>query len=75
MLNQQDVLYRQLVTLGDGTRVLLRFLTPADRQALLDLYAPVTADDLRYFRQRVNEPKVVESRVDDLDYAKVLPLV
>ncbi len=75
MLNQQDVLYRQLVTLADGTRVLLRFLTPADRQALLDLYAPLTAEDLRYFRQKVSDPKVVESWVDNLDYSKVLPLV
>lgn len=74
MLNQQDVLYRQLVTLADGTRVLLRFLTPADRQALRELYAALSPEDMRYLRQPVSDPKVVESRADMIDYAKVLPL-
>jgi L-amino acid N-acyltransferase YncA len=75
MTSQFDVNYRRLVTLGDGARVLLRLLTPPDRKALLEMYAPTTADDARYMRQDVRNPKLVESWVDDLDYDRVLPLV
>jgi L-amino acid N-acyltransferase YncA len=75
MAAQSDVNYRRLVTLGDGARVLLRLLTAADRQALLDLYAPTTADDARYMRHDVRSPKLVESWIDELDYDRVLPLV
>jgi L-amino acid N-acyltransferase YncA len=75
MTSQFDVNYRRLVTLGDGARVLLRLLTPADRKALLEMYAPTTPDDARYMRLDVRNPKLVESFVDDLDYDVVLPLV
>ncbi len=75
MATQFDVNYRRLVTLGDGARVLLRLLTAADRQALLDLYAPTTADDARYMRHDVRNPKLVESWIDEMDYDRVLPLV
>jgi L-amino acid N-acyltransferase YncA len=75
MFSQLDANYRQLVTLADGARVLLRLLTKTDRQGLLDLYSPVTEDDQRYMRQNVRDPKLIESWVDDLDYDKVLPLV
>ncbi|OGO08537.1 MAG: hypothetical protein A2Z66_11850 [Chloroflexi bacterium RBG_13_66_10] len=75
MATQFDVNYRRLVTLGDGARVLLRLLTAADRQALLDLYAPTTAEDARYMRHDVRNPKIIESWIDDLDYDRVLPLV
>jgi L-amino acid N-acyltransferase YncA len=75
MSTQFDVNYRRLVTLGDGARVLLRLLTKDDRKALHELYANTTADDVRYMRQNVRDPKLVESWVDDLDYDKVLPLV
>ena len=39
----EDLMYRQVVTLRDGARVLLRPLTADDRQALLDLFIPVPA--------------------------------
>ena len=36
MVTQQELTYRQLITLRDGARVLLRPLTKDDRQALID---------------------------------------
>lgn len=75
MITKQELVYRQLVTLPDGGRVLLRPLTPEDRQALIDLFAPTSADDRRYMRHNVNDPEVVGRWVDELDYDKVLPLV
>lgn len=75
MITKQELVYRQLVTLPDGARVLLRPLAPGDRQALIDLFAPISSDDLRYVRHRVNDPQLVGKWVDELDYDRVLPLV
>ncbi len=75
MFAKQDLIYRQLVTLRDGARVLLRPMTRDDRQALIELFAPVTPDDKRFFRTNVSDPDVVGSWVDNLDYDKVLPIV
>lgn len=75
MITKQDLIYRQLVTLRDGARVLLRPLVKEDRQALIDLFAPITSDELRFFRTNVSDPNVVGSWVDELDYDKVLPVV
>lgn len=75
MITQQDLNFRQLVTLSDGSRVLLRLLTPADRQALVDFFAPVSADDRRYLRHNVADPKVIGAWIDELDYDRVLPLI
>lgn len=75
MVGRDDLMYRQVVTLKDGTRVLLRPLINEDRQALLDLFLPVSSDDLRYMRHNVTEQEIVESWVNDLNYDSVLPLV
>ena len=75
MVTKEDLVYRQIFTLKDGARVLLRPLIPEDKQALLDLFLPVSADDLRYMRHNVTDPNVVSAWVDALDYDKVFPLV
>jgi RimJ/RimL family protein N-acetyltransferase len=75
MITRQELVYRQIVTLPDGARVLFRTLTPDDRQALIDLFTPISPEDLRYMRHNVNDPEVVGRWVDELDYDKTLPLV
>jgi RimJ/RimL family protein N-acetyltransferase len=75
MITKEDLIYRQVVTLRDGARVLLRPLTPDDRQGLLDLFLPVSKDELCFMRHNVNDPAVVNEWVDNLDYDKVFPLV
>ena len=75
MTTKPDLIYRQLVTLRDGARVLLRPLTPSDRQALIDLFSVITEEEQRYFRTDVKDPEVVGGWVDHLDYDKVLPIV
>jgi L-amino acid N-acyltransferase YncA len=75
MSTKQDLIYRQVVTLKDGSRVLLRPLIKEDRQALMNLFTTVSPEDRKYFRSSVSDPKVVGSWVDTLDYAKVLPIV
>jgi L-amino acid N-acyltransferase YncA len=75
MIDRQDLIYRQVVTLRDGARVLLRPLIHEDRQALIDLFAPISGEDKRHFRTDVSDPEVVGAWVDNLDYERVLPLV
>ena len=67
--------YRNLITLKDGARVLLRLLTPEDRQRLIDLFAPVSLDDAKYLRNKVSNEEMVGQWVDDMNYSRVLPLV
>ena len=75
MQPQNALIYRQVITLRDGTRILLRPLTKDDRTALTELYATVTPDELVYFRQNVGDPQIVASWIDELDYERILPLV
>ena len=75
MVAKQDFIYRQVVTLRDGTRILLRPLVKEDRQSLIDLFAPITPEEKRYFRTNVTDPDFVGGWVDALDYEKVLPIV
>ena len=75
MITKQELVYRQLVTLNDGARVLLRPLNPDDRQALIDLYTPISLEDRRYIRHNVTDARVVGRWVDELAYDKVLPII
>jgi acetyltransferase len=75
MATKEDLIFRQVVTLRDGARVLLRPLVPEDRQALLDFFLPVTQEDRRYMRHNVNDPAVVSEWVEHIDYDRVFPLI
>jgi L-amino acid N-acyltransferase YncA len=75
MVTKDDLIYRQVFTLKDGARVLVRPLTKDDRQALLDLFLPVLPEDKQFMRDDINDPKVVNAWIDNLDYDKVMPLV
>lgn len=75
MVTKEDLIYRQVVTLRDGARVLLRPLIPGDRQALLDLFLPVPPDEARFMRDNINDPEVVSAWADHVEYDKIFPLV
>ncbi len=67
--------YRQVVTLCDGKRVLLRPLTREDREALLGLFDPISPEDLSLMRNDVRNRELVASWTERLDYKKIFPLV
>lgn len=75
MVTKDDLVFRQLITLSDGGRVLLRPLAKGDRQELIDLFQQVSPEDLRYMLHNVKDAELVASWVDNLDYDHVLPLV
>lgn len=67
--------YRNLVTLADGTRVLLRPLMKNDREALVHFFSLAGPEDRRFLRDNVADPAVVAGWADNLDYSRVYPLV
>lgn len=71
----QLALYRQVKTLPDGKRVLLRPLAGEDKLGLMELFARASRKDLEYFRSDAGDPAVVASWVDSLDLKSVFPLV
>jgi acetyltransferase len=67
--------YRQVRTLPDGARLLVRPLCEDDKEGLVALFARASKQDLEYFRHDASDATVVESWVDNLNYRRVLPLV
>jgi L-amino acid N-acyltransferase YncA len=75
MLPEQIKNYREIITLRDGANVLLRPMTAEDEKGLIDMFAPVSDDDLRYLRDNVRDPAVIQGWCRKMDYARVLPLL
>ncbi|MGA8573043.1 MAG: N-acetyltransferase family protein [Desulfobaccales bacterium] len=67
--------YRKFITLRSGKRMMLRFLNPGDREGLLQLFQGAPEEDVRFLKQDVKDPKVVNYWVDHIDYHHVLPLL
>jgi acetyltransferase len=67
--------FRQLGTLADGTRVLLRPLLREDREELHTLFNTVSHEDRQFMRSDVTDKNLVQSWIDNLDYHHVLPLM
>lgn len=74
-MTEQIAKYRQLVTLPDGTRVLIRPLTPEDKNALVAFFGAVTSEDERFMRGSVRDPQMIAGWAEHVDYTKVLPMV
>jgi len=67
--------FRQIITLADGTRVLLRPLTKDDKANLIALFEPTSDEDFKLMRNDVRNKELVGAWVDNLDYKRVLPIV
>jgi RimJ/RimL family protein N-acetyltransferase len=75
MVSKEDLIFRQVITLRDGARVLLRPLISDDRQALLDLFVPVPYEERRFMRHNINDPQIVSDWAMNPDYDRVFPLI
>lgn len=67
--------YRQVITLQDGKRVLLRPLTADDQQALIALFEPISANDASFMRNPVRDRELVAGWAEKVNYQVILPLV
>ncbi len=75
MLAKEIETHRDVVTLKDGVRVLLRPMVREDKQHLIEFFSAVGDDDLRFMRHNVRDQALVSSWCDNLNYDKVLPLL
>ena len=75
MLPEQIKNFREMITLKDGTYILLRTMIAEDKQRLMEFYSAVSNDDLRYFRHYAKDPSLIQEWCDHLDYGKVLPVL
>ncbi len=73
--SEQLATYRHLITLQDGLRVVLRPLTPKDRDSLIALFASLPVEETQYFRNNVTNSQLVASWAEKVDYNKIFPLV
>ncbi|MBM3153088.1 MAG: GNAT family N-acetyltransferase [Chloroflexi bacterium] len=75
MLPEQIHNHREVVTLRDGTYILLRPMVQADRSHLDELFSRITEEDLNFFRHNVKDPALLQAWCDDLNYNRILPLL
>jgi acetyltransferase len=75
MLAKEIETHRDVVTLHDGVRVLIRPMVKDDKAMLLEYFSHVAPDDLRYMRHNVKDPSVIEGWCETLNYSRVLPIV
>ena len=75
MLIKEIETHREVVTLKDGVRVLLRPMVREDRLHLIEFFSAVGDDDLRFMRHNVRNQALINSWCDNLNYDKVLPLL
>lgn len=67
--------YRKEVTLRDGTKVMLRELTKEDGDALLAFFDNIPKEDAMFLKHNIKDKKLINSWVEELNYAKTLPIV
>lgn len=75
MLPEQLKKFREIVTIADGTRILIRPLSKEDLALLSLLFSSINSDDLRYFRHDVKDSDVIKGWIENLDYNQVIPLL
>jgi len=67
--------YPKTVVVRDGTRVTLRPMVAADRDALLEFFRGVPEEDRWYLKEDPSHEGVIDGWVRNLDYNRVLPIV
>jgi len=75
MLAKEITTYRNLVVLKDGAKVLLRAITPDDIEGLTTMFSQARNRDVRYLRDDVKDPAVIESWCENVEYDRVLPVM
>jgi GNAT superfamily N-acetyltransferase len=67
--------YPALLTLEDGTSVLIRPLEGSDETALLDFFRGIPEEERYWLREDVCHPAVIHQWITGLNYDRVLPLI
>lgn len=62
-------------TLDEGTKVTVRPMVPGDRAKVARFFQGIPEGDLRFLKDDVRDPRVLDQWVQQLNYDRVLPLV
>ena len=71
----KEALMKKVVSLRDGTNVLLRDLVPDDYERLLLFFRGLPLEDRRYLRYDVTRPEVAQHRIDSVSRGMSICLV
>ncbi len=75
MLVKEIETHRDVVTLKDGVRVLIRPMVREDHDHLAEYYSHISDEDMFYMRHNVKDPHVLREWCDQLNYNEVLPIL
>lgn len=67
--------YPKMWGLEEGVQVMVRPMTADDRDALVSFFQRIPKKELRFLKEDVTKPEVIDGWVEHLDYDRVLPLV
>lgn len=67
--------YPKTWNLREGIQVKVRPMTADDRDALVEFFRDTPNEDLRFLKEDVTNPQVIDGWIENLDYDRVLPLV
>lgn len=67
--------YRKFVNTNTGRRILLRPMLEEDQKRLMDLFQSGTSDDMRFLKDDIKNPMIIERWVSNINYDRVMPLV
>jgi L-amino acid N-acyltransferase YncA len=68
--------YRKFVNTSNRLRVLLRPMTEADREAVEEMFCrQARPEDVRFLKEDVRDPVLVQSWFENIDYERVMPLL
>lgn len=63
------------ITLKDGTQVTLKAMSSSDREAVHAFFGRLPEEDVKFLKDDVRKPEVVEAWCRDINYARVFPLL
>jgi L-amino acid N-acyltransferase YncA len=67
--------YPKTIVLRDGTNVRLKAMTESDREGLYQLFAGIPEEDRKLLKHDVTKREVIDAWIENIDYARVFPLL
>ncbi|MFQ6051416.1 MAG: GNAT family N-acetyltransferase [Candidatus Hydrothermarchaeota archaeon] len=67
--------FEKIVTLKDGSKVLLRPLRKRDKEKLLEMFLTLSDESTKYLKHDVKNRELIENWINHLNYDHVLPII
>lgn len=67
--------YPKKIALKDGTPVVFRTMGSRDREAVYAFFRRIPEEDRKFLKEDVSKPEVIDGWFEEINYARVLPLL